>query len=194
MSSVPSNITPFPTAATSPGAATPMPVGNWHGQTFSIKQSIEDTDIEVSSGTNAFEFKRIPANMPGPAYMYELAPQYGQCSAGWDSCRRLVSVAGLELTWFVPTSEKLDPSKPGYAQKLGEMCDRIKANKLDDPTASFERLVGTVAATENQDSPIVFYRVKGLFAGEGNQNKYLVIGVVQLLDGSSPGGMVAADQ
>jgi hypothetical protein len=163
----------------------------WHNNTFKLKLSVVDSPVDIKNppAKNRFKFKPLK-DANDEIYLYRLQPHSAtDMKTAWSKCSQLLPQPGAPLTWALADDDKLDPGDPQYPQKLKALVSSIKEQKIDDPALTFERLVGTVRG-DDADNPIAFYRVPNVFK---DQNRILLIALVNLVNGGSPVGTVAAD-
>jgi hypothetical protein len=164
----------------------------WHNHTFNLRHSIPDSpiDLKCEPAKNRFCFKPIK-DPNDDIYLYKMDPHCaGDISDAWAQCSNLLPQPGATLTWFLPEEDKLDKESSTYKTELKALVKQIEMNKLRDPSSSFERLVGTVPGDE-ADNPVAFYRVQKVF--KNNDDRILLIALVNLVNGGAPVGTVAAE-
>jgi hypothetical protein len=170
----------------------------WHQKKFDLKISIKDTAIDLKQGAaNSFVFEGVPDHNQ-QFYYYLLKPVINgggnsTMKDAWGRCSKFLPQPGATLTWSIPDREKLDPehdTPEAHQKKLQALIDDITDNKLNATEITYERLVGMVDA-EDADNPLTLYQVSKVYLH--NNNRPLLIAVVNLINGGAPVGTLAAE-
>lgn len=162
----------------------------WHTHSFTLKLSVLGSEFDINGPPekNRFRFRPERDEENEEIYLYKLEPlPETDMKPAWRRCSNLLPQPGVPLRWDLADADKLDvTATPAQVRAL---VKQIKEQKIDDPSLSFERLVGTLRFN-HKDQPVSFYRVANCYKDD---TKLLLIALVQIVDGTSPTGTVAAE-